>query len=191
MRHGKKVNHLSRKKAHRVAMLSNMAASLFLHKRINTTLAKAKALRLFAEPLVTKAKANTTHARRIVYSYMEDKAAIQELFGVIREKVGDRPGGYVRVIRTGIRQGDGAETAMIELVDFNMDYTGGSTAKTAAAQKRKTRRGKAKSATAEKSASPKAKAKAGATTDDVNAEGQVEAEETTEGKTESEEKNEE
>lgn len=155
MRHGKKINHLSRKKAHRVAMLSNMAASLFLHKRINTTLAKAKALRLFAEPLVTKAKANTTHARRTVYSYMEDKVAIQELFGVIREKVGDRPGGYVRVIRTGVRPGDGAETAMIELVDFNTDYTGGSTTKTAVAQKRKTRRGKVKTVAAEKSTSAK------------------------------------
>ena len=157
-----------------------MAASLFLHKRINTTLAKAKALRLFAEPLVTKAKANTTHARRTVYSYMEDKVAIQELFGVIREKVGDRPGGYVRVIRTGVRPGDGAETAMIELVDFNTDYAGGSTTKTAAAQKRKTRRGKAKTVTAEKSASPKAEAK----TEEI-------AEETTEANAESEEKNEE
>jgi large subunit ribosomal protein L17 len=122
-----------------------MAASLILHKRINTTLAKAKALRLYIEPLVTKAKANTTHARRTVFSYLVNKEAIQELFGPVRDKVGDRPGGYVRVIRTGVRQGDGAETAMIELVDFNQDYVGGKAGKSAATQKRRTRRGKTKS----------------------------------------------
>ncbi len=155
MRHGKKFNHLGRKKAHRHAMLSNMAASLILHKRINTTIAKAKALRLFFEPLVTKAKANTTHARRTVYSYMENKEAVQELFGAVREKVGERPGGYVRVIRTGTRPGDGAETAMIELVDFNLDYTGGGDKK-AAEQKRKTRRGKSKVVAGEKTAAEKA-----------------------------------
>lgn len=145
MRHGKKVNHLGRKKGHRDALMSNLAISLILHKRINTTLAKAKALRGYVEPLVTKAKANTTHARRTVFSYLENKEAIQELFGPVREKVGDRPGGYVRVIRTGVRPGDGAETAMIELVDFNQYYTGAKDTKAgAAAQKRKTRRGKAK-----------------------------------------------
>jgi len=157
MRHGKKFNHLGRKKAHRHAMMSNMAASLILHKGINTTLAKAKALRLFFEPLVTKAKANTTHARRTVYSYMENKEAVQELFSTIREKVGDRPGGYVRVIRTGTRPGDGGETAMIELVDFNLDYTGGGEKK-AAAQKRKTRRGKSKVVAGEKTVAGKATA---------------------------------
>jgi large subunit ribosomal protein L17 len=155
MRHGKKFNHLGRKKAHRHAMMSNMAASLILHKRINTTLAKAKALRLFIEPLITKAKANTTHTRRTVFSYMENKEAVQELFSTIREKVGDRPGGYVRVIRTGSRPGDGAETAMIELVDFNLDYVGGGEKK-AAEQKRRTRRGKAKTAAGAKTVAGKA-----------------------------------
>ena len=124
-----------------------MAASLILHKRINTTLAKAKALRVYIEPLVTKAKANTTHARRTVFSYLANKEAIQELFGTVREKVGDRPGGYVRVIRTGFRPGDGADTAMIELVDFNQDYVSGSDGKSDTTQKRRTRRGKAKAAT--------------------------------------------
>lgn len=142
MRHGKTVNHLSRKKGHRDALMSNLASSLILHKRINTTLAKAKALRTYVEPLVTKAKANSTHARRVVFSYLENKEAIQELFGSVREKVGERPGGYVRVIRTGVRPGDGAETAMIELVDFNEVYTGRKDGKAAA--KKRTRRGKAK-----------------------------------------------
>jgi large subunit ribosomal protein L17 len=143
MRHGKKFNHLGRKKGHRRALLSNMAISLIEHKRINTTLAKAKALRHYVEPLITKAKANTTHARRTVFSYLQNKEAIQELFGTVREKVGDRPGGYVRVIRTGVRPGDGAETAMIELVDFNTVYTAGADAK-GAGSKRRTRRGRGK-----------------------------------------------
>ncbi len=162
MRHGKKINHLGRKSAHRQAMLSNMAASLILHKRINTTLAKAKALRGYIEPLVTKAKANTTHARRTVFSYVADKEAIQELFSTVRDKVGDRPGGYVRVIRTGFRPGDGAETAMIEFVDFNTDYVSGKDSKAAGGQKRRTRRGRAKTtepkaATGAKTAKPKSK----------------------------------
>lgn len=147
MRHGKKFNHLGRKSAHRRALMSNMAASLILHKRISTTLAKAKALRVYIEPLVTKAKANTTHARRTVFSYLASKEAIQELFGTVRDKVGDRPGGYVRVIRTGFRPGDGADTAMIEFVDFNQDYVSGSDGKSDVTQKRRTRRGKAKAAT--------------------------------------------
>lgn len=123
MRHGKKFNHLSRKTGHRKALLMNLSNALIRHKRINTTLAKAKALRRFIEPLVTKAKANTTHARRVVFSHLQDKEAINELFSVVREKVADRPGGYVRVIRTGFRRGDGAETAMIEFVDFNETYS--------------------------------------------------------------------
>jgi len=156
MRHGKKFNHLGRKVGHRRALLSNMATSLIIHKRINTTLAKAKALRVYVEPLITKAKANTTHARRTVYSYMENKEAIQELFGPVREKIGDRPGGYVRVIRTGTRPGDGAETAMIELVDFNATYSAG--ADTKSAGKRRTRRGRGKGASAEAvTAAPAAK----------------------------------
>ncbi len=125
MRHGKKDNHLSRKKGHRVALMRNLANALILHKRIKTTLAKAKALRVFIEPLVTKARLNTTHSRRVVFSYLQDKASIQELFGPIAVKVGDRPGGYVRVLRTGFRKGDGAEMAMIEFVDYNEVYQGG------------------------------------------------------------------
>ena len=119
MRHGDKVNNLGRKKGHRTALLKNMANSLIEHKRINTTLAKAKALKQFIEPLITKSKTNTTHNRRVVFSYLHEKEAIKELFDVIALKVGDRPGGYVRVIKTGFRLGDSAETAMIELVDYN------------------------------------------------------------------------
>lgn len=123
MRHGKKFNHLGRKAAHRKALLRNMAISLIEHKRINTTLAKAKALRKFVEPLVTKAKTNTMHSRRVVFSNLQNKYAVTELFGPIAEKIGDRPGGYVRVLRTGFRKTDGAEMAMIEFVDFNTVYT--------------------------------------------------------------------
>ncbi|MFA8449503.1 MAG: 50S ribosomal protein L17 [Bacteroidales bacterium] len=119
MRHGKKFNHLGRKSAHRKAMLSNMAASLFIHKRITTTLAKAKALRLYVEPLITKSKNDSTHSRRVVFSYLQNKFAVSELFREISVKVADRPGGYTRIIKLGNRQGDNAEMAMIELVDYN------------------------------------------------------------------------
>lgn len=119
MRHGKKVNHLGRTAEHRRAMLSNMAASLILHKRITTTVAKAKALRKYVEPLITKSKANTTHSRRIAFSYLQSKEATAELFSAVAEKVSTRPGGYTRIIRTGYRLGDNAETCMMELVDFN------------------------------------------------------------------------
>lgn len=119
MRHRKKFNHLGRTTAHRKAMLSNMATSLILHKRIKTTLAKAKALRLYFEPLVTKSKSDTTHQRRMVFSYLQSKEAVSELFGVISEKVANRLGGYTRIIRLGARSGDNAEMCMIELVDFN------------------------------------------------------------------------
>ena len=122
MRHGNKVNALGRTKEHRDAMMKNMACSIIEHKRIMTTLAKAKALRGYVEPLVTKAKANTTHSRRTVFSQLQSKEAIKELFGPIAEKVGDRPGGYLRIIKTGFRRGDGAETAMIEFVDYNEIY---------------------------------------------------------------------
>ncbi len=138
MRHGKKFNHLGRKKGHRDALLMNLANSLIAHKRINTTLAKAKALRVYVEPLITKSRTNNTHSRRVVFSYLQDKHAINELFGPIAAKVGDRPGGYTRIIRTGHRQGDGAEMAMIELVDFNEVML---KAKEAAGKKR-TRRGR-------------------------------------------------
>ncbi len=141
MRHGKKFNHLGRKAGHRKAMLKNMAGSLIEHKRINTTLAKAKALRVFVEPLVTKAKTDTTHSRRVVFSYLQNKTAVAELFGPIAAEVGDRPGGYLRIIKTGFRQGDGAETAMIEFVDFNKVYTGKQDKEQGKSRRRRTRRG--------------------------------------------------
>ena len=122
MRHGKKINHLSRKSAHRKAMLANMACSLIEHKRINTTVAKAKALRQYVEPLITKSKEDSTHNRRIVFSNLRDKYAVSELFRDVAVKVGDRPGGYVRIIKLGNRQGDNASMAMVELVDYNEIY---------------------------------------------------------------------
>jgi large subunit ribosomal protein L17 len=122
MRHGDKINNLGRKASHRSALLSNLASQLITHKRIVTTLAKAKVLRTYVEPLITKAKENTTHQRRVVFSYLQDKEAINELFGTVAEKVVGRPGGYTRIIKLGMRSGDAAETAMIELVDFNESY---------------------------------------------------------------------
>ena len=123
MRHGKKFNHLSRKSAHRKAMLANMACSLIEHKRIKTTLAKAKALRVYVEPLITKSKDDTTHSRRTVFSYLKQKEAITELFGDVATKVADRPGGYTRILKLSNRLGDNARMAFIELVDYNEDYT--------------------------------------------------------------------
>ncbi|PZR22903.1 MAG: 50S ribosomal protein L17 [Flavobacterium psychrophilum] len=122
MRHGKKVNHLSRQAGHRRSMLANMACSLIEHKRINTTVAKAKALKQYIEPLVTKSKEDTTHNRRIVFAYLRNKYAVTELFREVAAKVGDRPGGYTRIIKLGNRLGDNADMAMIELVDFNELY---------------------------------------------------------------------
>ena len=119
MRHNKKFNHLGRKSAHRAAMLANMAISLLEHKRITTTLQKAKALRVYVEPLITKAKEDTTANRRVVFSYLQNKEAIKNLFGEVANKVGNRPGGYTRIIKLGFRQGDAAEKAFIELVDFD------------------------------------------------------------------------
>lgn len=119
MRHNKKVNHLSRKSSHRKAMLANMAISLIEHKRINTTVAKAKALRKYVEPLITKAKSDTTHSRRIVFSYLQNKEAVTLLFGEVAQRIGDRPGGYTRILKTGYRVGDAAEMCFIELVDYN------------------------------------------------------------------------
>ena len=119
MRHGKKFNHLGRQQGHRRALLKNLSIALIEHKRINTTLAKAKALRVYIEPLITKSKLNTTHSRRVVFSYLQNKEAVKELFDNISAKVASRPGGYVRIIKTGFRQGDAAEMAMIELVDYN------------------------------------------------------------------------
>ena len=127
MRHGDKINNLGRKKAHREALLSNLACKLIEHKRIVTTLAKAKALRIYVEPLITKSKQNTTHQRRVVFSYLQDKEAVTELFSTVSEKVAGRPGGYTRIIKLGTRPGDNAELAMIELVDFNEIYGKGKT----------------------------------------------------------------
>jgi large subunit ribosomal protein L17 len=129
MRHGDKQNNLGRKKAHREALLSNLTCQLIQHKRIVTTLAKAKALRVYAEPLITKAKKNETHQRRVVFSYLQDKEAVTELFSTVAEKIAGRPGGYTRVIKLGTRTGDNAEMAMIELVDFNEIYGKGKTEK--------------------------------------------------------------
>src|SRR6201990_2171888 len=141
MRHGDKVKNLSRTKAHRDALLSNLACQLIEHKRIVTTLAKAKALRVYVEPLITKGKENTTHQRRVVFSYLQDKEAVKELFGAVAEKVAGRPGGYTRIIKLGARVGDNAETAMIELVDFNEIYGKGKGEVKEAAGKRSRRGG--------------------------------------------------
>ncbi|HMI60647.1 MAG TPA: 50S ribosomal protein L17 [Puia sp.] len=145
MRHGDKINNLSRTASHRRALLSNLAIQLITHKRIVTTLAKAKALRTYVEPLITKGKENTTHQRRVVFSYLQDKDAITELFGTIATKIAGRPGGYTRIIKLGTRVGDNAETALIELVDFNEVYgKGKGEAKEATATKRTRRAGGAK-----------------------------------------------
>jgi large subunit ribosomal protein L17 len=139
MRHGDKVNALGRKKGHRDALLKSLSIALITHKRITTTQAKAKALRVHIEPILTKAKNNSTHSRRVVFSYLQDKDATNELFTTIAEKIASRPGGYTRVIKTGFRRSDGSEMAMIELVDFNTEY---SSATTAAGKTRRSRRGK-------------------------------------------------
>ena len=139
MRHNKNFNHLGRQAGHRKAMLSNMASSLILHKRIETTVAKAKAVKQFVEPLVTKSKEDTTHSRRIVFSYLKQKEAVTELFRTIAPKIADRPGGYTRILKTGFRLGDAADMCIIEFVDFNEAYTLG-ILPTAAEAKPKTRR---------------------------------------------------
>ncbi len=166
MRHGKKINHLGRKSSHRAALLSNMASSLILNKRITTTVAKAKALRKYVEPLLTKAKDDTTHSRRTVFSYLQNKESVKTLFGEVAGKIADRPGGYTRIIKFGdTRVGDNAEMCLIELVDFNTLYT-----KDGAVKKAKTRRSRrstkkaegaedaTEGATEEAAAEPKAKA---------------------------------
>ena len=149
MRHNKKFNHLGRTASHRNAMLANMAASLILseHKRITTTLAKAKALKKFVEPLITRAKNDTTTSRRVVFRYLQNKYAVKELFGAVAEKVGNRPGGYTRIIKLGTRQGDAAEIAFIELVDFDENMA--KTSKAAAKKTRRSRKAKAEETPAE------------------------------------------
>ena len=145
MRHNKAINHLGRKSGHRKALLANMASSLILHKRINTTVAKAKALKSYVEPLITKSKEDSTHSRRVVFSYLKNKEAVSELFRTVAPKVADRPGGYTRVLHTGFRQGDAAEMALIELVDFNEAALASAPQKAA---KKSTRRSRAKKAEA-------------------------------------------
>uniref|UniRef100_UPI0040571E26 50S ribosomal protein L17 n=1 Tax=Alistipes sp. TaxID=1872444 RepID=UPI0040571E26 len=176
MRHNKNFNHLGRKAGHRKALMSNMASSLILHKRIETTVAKAKALKQFVEPLVTKSKNDTTHSRRVVFSYLKQKEAVTELFRTIAPKIADRPGGYTRILKTGFRLGDGAEMCIIEFVDFNEAYTLGVQPAAQAEAKPKTRRSRSKKTTdavedatvvaekkaTKKAAAPKASAKAAA-----------------------------
>ena len=159
MRHNKAINHLGRKSGHRKALLANMASSLILHKRINTTVAKAKALKSYVEPLITKSKEDSTHSRRVVFSYLKNKEAVSELFRTVAPKVADRPGGYTRVLHTGFRQGDAAEMALIELVDFNEAALASAAPKAA---KKGTRRSRAKKAEAapEVAEAPKAEAPA-------------------------------
>lgn len=156
MRHNKTINHLGRQASHRKALMSNMAASLILHKRINTTLAKAKALRTFVEPIITKSKDDSTHSRRMVFADLKNKEAVVELFREVAPKIADRPGGYTRILKTGFRQGDGAETCFIELVDFDTEYTQntGTAKKSGAAAKGRTRR----AGGAKKAAAPMAEA---------------------------------
>ena len=172
MRHNKNFNHLGRQAGHRKAMLSNMASSLILHKRIETTVAKAKAVRQFIEPLVTRSKEDTTHSRRVVFSYLKQKEAVTELFRTIAPKIAERPGGYTRILKTGFRLGDGADMCIIEFVDFNEAYTLGVTPAAASEAKPKTRRSRAKKSTdavedatvvkAPKAKAPKATATKGA-----------------------------
>ena len=154
MRHNKAINHLGRKSGHRKAMLANMACSLILNKRIETTVEKAKALKMYVEPLITKSKEDTTHSRRIVFSYLKQKEAVSELFRVVAPKIADRPGGYTRILKTGFRVGDAADMALMELVDFNEVAT----APKEAPKKAATRRGGAKKAAAEAPATEAAEA---------------------------------
>lgn len=161
MRHNRKINHLGRQAAHRKALLANLANSLIMHKRINTTVAKAKALKMYVEPLITKSKQDTTHSRRVVFSYLKDKKAVAELFREVAPKIADRPGGYCRILKTGFRLGDAAETCFIELVDFNETYT----KEVKVAEKPKTRRsrsGAKKAAPAAEAAVPATEVKADA-----------------------------
>jgi large subunit ribosomal protein L17 len=152
MRHNRQINHLGRTSGHRKALLSNMACSLIMHKRINTTVAKAKALKMYVEPLVTKSKDDSTHSRRVVFSYLKDKNATAELFRTIAPKIADRPGGYLRILHTGFRQGDAAEMALVEFVDFN-EAALASAPKEA---KKSTRRSRAKKAEAAPAEAPAA-----------------------------------
>ena len=160
MRHNRKLNHLGRKSGHRKALLSNMATSLVLHKRIETTLAKARALRVYIEPLITKSKEDTTHSRRVVFSYLKQKEAVSELFRVIAPKIADRPGGYLRILKTGFRAGDAADMAIVEFVDFNEAALASAPAKEAKKPTTRRSRKKAAAPAAEAPAAPAAEAPA-------------------------------
>ena len=168
MRHNKKFNHLGRTASHRQAMLANMAISLIMHKRITTTVAKAKALKKYVEPLITKAKEDSTNSRRVVFSYLQDKGAIKELFSAVSEKVGDRPGGYTRIIKLGTRQGDAAQVCFIELVDFDPEM--------AKDTKKKSTRRSRKSAPKAEAAAPAEEAKAEAPAEEAPAAEEAKAE---------------
>jgi large subunit ribosomal protein L17 len=181
MRHNKKFNHLGRKSAHRKAMLSNMASSLILHKRITTTVAKAKALRMYVEPLITKSKQDTTHSRRVVFSYLQNKEAVSELFREVSPKIMDRPGGYTRILKTGNRLGDNAEMCMMELVDYNENMLGTKDSKKASSRRR---RGGKKKATESAVAAKPAAAVAEELKEEVKAAEEVKSEVAEEVKTE-------
>ena len=170
MRHGKKFNHLGRTADHRRALLANLAISLIMHKRITTTLAKAKALKKYVEPLITKAKDDSTNSRRVVFSYLQNKEALKELFGVVAEKVGDRPGGYTRIIKLGHRQGDAADIAFIELVDFDENM-----AKSPKAAAKKTRRSRKAAPKAEEAPKAEAPVEEAPKAEEVQEEAAVEA----------------
>jgi large subunit ribosomal protein L17 len=179
MRHKKNFNHLGRKSAHRKAMLSNMACSLILHKRIETTTAKAKALKRYVEPLITRSKEDTTHSRRVAFSYLQDKEAVTELFREVSAKVGDRPGGYTRIIRLGNRLGDNADMCMIELVDFNDNLLAEKAAAKKTASRRRRSSGKKKTEESAVVSEPVAEAEPVAEEVDAKAEEPVVAEEET------------
>jgi large subunit ribosomal protein L17 len=188
MRHNKSFNHLGRKTGHRKAMLSNMAASLILHKKIKTTTAKAKALRVYVEPLITKSKEDSTHSRRIAFGYLQDKDAVTELFREVSPKIIDRPGGYTRILKTGTRLGDSADMCVIELVDYNENYTSGKDdAKTAKSTRRRRKPGKKETTAPVKAV--KADNKEAETFEDKVTDVEI-VEEGTEAKTESEVKDE-
>ena len=185
MRHGKKFNHLGRTSSHRKAMLSNMATSLILHKRITTTVAKAKELRKYVEPLITRSKEDTTHSRRIAFSYLQNKDSVKELYDGVAEKVADRPGGYTRIIRLGNRLGDNAELCMMELVDFNELLLGDAAAKPKAKRTRRSKASKADDeATAVTTEQKAPKSKAASTTEANVDEPEAKAEDVAEAKTE-------
>ncbi|WP_439881345.1 50S ribosomal protein L17 [Pontibacter sp. MBLB2868] len=166
MRHGKKINHLGRTAAHRKAMLSNLASSLILHKRVSTTVAKAKALRKYVEPLLTKSKNDTTHSRRTVFSYLQNKESVKELFDEVSVKIANRPGGYTRILKTGYRLGDNAEMCVIELVDYNEDMLA-TTGAAATGAKKTRRRSSGKKKDVEATTAPETKAEATETKDEA------------------------